>query len=71
MLGFLLILVEIWSAIVMSDLLADTDYANEHYLRHLLREDRLPDFQGGKKDVMNYPEMIKGYIFYTLPKRQI
>lgn len=58
----------------MSDILADTDYANEYYLRHLLKEDRLPGFQGPKKkdwDVVNYSEMIKGYVFYTLPKRQI
>lgn len=45
----------------------------EYYLRHLLRQDRLPDFQQGKKhqDMLNYSEMIKGYILYTLPKRQI
>lgn len=60
----------------MSDMLADTEYAKEYYLRHLLKEDRLPGFQGQKKkkkdrDVVNYSEMIKGYVFYTLPKRQI
>lgn len=37
------------SAVLASDLLADTYYANEYYLRHLLREDRLPDFQRGGK----------------------
>lgn len=37
------------SAVLVSNLLADTDYANENYLRHLLRDDRLPDFQGRKK----------------------
>lgn len=43
----------------MSDVLAGTDYANEYYLRHLLKEDRLPGFQGQKKKGPGCGELLR------------